>query len=216
MPRTADPRTLDALLEATRAEFARHGPEQARVEDIARRAGVSKGAFYLHFRSKEHAFELILQRFLGALEEHARRRQDAERAVAPGPEAFEREVRWDADLLELLWQNRQILAAVDGAGGRSWSRHVGAFRNRMRALVAARLGERQAGGTMRRDLDPSVVADLVLGAYEDAGRRLVEMRKPPDFAAWSRTILTVLYEGMMDRSRAPLADQPVSDTRSRR
>jgi AcrR family transcriptional regulator len=196
--RTPDPGALDALLDAARAEFGRHGPEQARVEDIARRAGLSKGAFYLHFRSKEHAFELLLQRFLSTLEEHARRRHAAEEALS-GPPDFDDEVGWDAALLELLWKNRSILAAVDGAGGRSWSRIAGGFRRRMRALVAGRLEERQAAGVLRRDLEPSVVADVVLGAYEDVGRRLAETRSKPDFRAWARTILTVLYEGMLER-----------------
>jgi AcrR family transcriptional regulator len=214
VPRIPDPRALDALLDAARAEFGRHGPEQARVEDIARRAGVSKGAFYLHFRSKEHAFEVILQRFLGALEEHARRRHAAEAASATPPD-FESEVRWDTDLLELLWKNRSILAAVDGAGGRSWSRLVATFRHRMRALVAGRLAERQVAGALRGDLDPSVVADVVLGAYEDVSRRLVETRAKPDLRLWARTILTVLYEGMLDRSRARFADPPVTPTRKR-
>jgi|WetSurMetagenome_2_1015567.scaffolds.fasta_scaffold185148_2 AcrR family transcriptional regulator len=198
MARTPDPRAQDALLDAARAEFGRHGPEQARVEDIARRAGLSKGAFYLHFRSKEHAFELLLQRFLSALEEHARRRHAAEEALG-SPPAFDDEVTWDASLLELMWKNRSILAAVDGAGGRSWSRIAGGFRRRMRALVAGRLEERQAAGVLRRDLEPSVVADVVLGAYEDVGRRLAETRSKPDFRAWARTILTVLYEGMLER-----------------
>jgi AcrR family transcriptional regulator len=198
MARTPDPRALEALLEAARSEFGRHGPEQARVEDIARRAGLSKGSFYLHFRSKEHAFELILQRFLGALEEHARRRSASETA-SPTPPGLEDEIRWDADLLELLWKNRSILAAVDGAGGRSWSRLVDGFRHRMRSLLAGRLEERQAAGALRRDLDPSVMADVILGAYEGVGRRLVVTRVRPDFRLWARTLLTVLHEGMLER-----------------
>jgi AcrR family transcriptional regulator len=198
MPRTPDPRALEKLLEAARVEFGRHGPEQARVEDVARRAGLSKGAFYLHFRSKEHAFELILQRFLCALEEHALRRHAAE-VASPEPPVLEEEVVWDTELLELLWKNRSILAAVDGAGGRSWSRLVDGFRHRMRALVAGRLQERQVAGAMRRDLDPTVVADVVLGAYEDVGRRLVVTRAKPDLRLWARTILTVLYDGMLQR-----------------
>src|SRR5512142_2287504 len=78
MPRPARPGVHDDLLEAARNEFARRGLERARVEDVARRAGVSKGAFYLHFQSKEQAFEELLQRFMGAFEDQARRREEAE------------------------------------------------------------------------------------------------------------------------------------------
>ena len=74
MGRPARPGLRDALLEAARAEFAARGLERARVEDIARRASASKGAFYLHFESKEQVFEELLQRFMGAFEDQARRR----------------------------------------------------------------------------------------------------------------------------------------------
>jgi AcrR family transcriptional regulator len=212
MARPPDPRAREALLEAARVEFARNGPEQARIEDVTRRAGLSKGAFYLHFRSKEHAFELIVQRFLGALEEFARRRDSA--GARPGhPPDLEQEVRWDAELLGLLWENRLLLAAVDGAGGRSWTRQVTSFRQRIRELVAGRLGERQASGQLRRDLDPAVVADVVLGAYEGAGRRMVELRERPDLDAWARTLLTVLYGGMLEAAPPRMTDRPVTRPR---
>jgi AcrR family transcriptional regulator len=207
MARTADPRSYEALLDAARTEFARHGPEQARVEDIASRAGVSKGAFYLHFRTKHDAFEVILQRFFGALEDHARRRQALEREAerlaasgAPPAEALELQVRADVELLELLWSHRQILAGLDGAGGRFWARFTENFRERMRALVAGRILERQGEGHLRRDVDPGVVADVLVGTLEDFGRRMAGMRQKPDFAAWSRSLLTILYEGLVDRS----------------
>jgi AcrR family transcriptional regulator len=217
MSRTADPTVHEALLEASRTEFARKGLEHAKVEDIARRAGISKGAFYLHYRTKEDAFGEILQRFLGVLEDHARERHESEcrfeealRASGGGDleEALEFECQADVELLELLWRNRQILAALDGAGGERSARLVGAFRSRIRALVATRITGRQAGGHLRRDIDPEVVADLVVGAYEDFGRRMIQMKARPDLAGWARSLLRVLYEGMLDRQgarRAPAA-----------
>ncbi|HYG66801.1 MAG TPA: helix-turn-helix domain-containing protein, partial [Anaeromyxobacteraceae bacterium] len=140
MPRPANPDAHDALLEAARHEFARHGLERARVEDIARRAGVSKGAFYLHFRTKEDALAELLQRFMGALEEHTRRRQEAEAAsdAGSGAEARALERRFDTELLDLFWRNRLVLAAVEGAGAPGYSRIVSEFRRRIRGFVSDR------------------------------------------------------------------------------
>src|SRR5512145_2539732 len=116
MARPPRPGAHEALLDAAREEFARVGLERARVEDIARRAGISKGAFYLHFRTKDDAFREMLQRFLGALEDHARRRHEVEERLAreargaPAAarrEQFEAECASDAELLELLWRNRE-------------------------------------------------------------------------------------------------------------
>src|SRR5437660_856533 len=56
MARPADPNAKEALMAAARAEFARRGLRGARIEDITAACGLSKGAFYLHFESKEALF----------------------------------------------------------------------------------------------------------------------------------------------------------------
>lgn len=194
----------DALLEAARDEFARRGLENARVEDVARRARLSKGAFYLHFRTKDDAFREILQRFLGAMEEQAARRNEAEarfldRPGAPAPDLAERldfECSCDTELLELMWRNRRIVAVIDGAGGHRFARMIRDFRERMRALVSRNLAHSQASGHLRPDVDPAVLGDVIVGAYEAYARRMAEMRDKPDLAAWARAFLVVLYGGI--------------------
>ncbi len=210
MSRPANPGAHEALLEAARAEFAKRGLERARVEDIARRARVSKGAFYLHFRTKEDAFREILQRFLGALEENACRRREAElrleREARPGDDAVARRLEFecavDVELLEVLWRNRQMLAVLDSANVRAHARMVGDFRRRLREIVTARITERQRAGQIRRDLDPTVIGDVLLGAYEAFGRRMIDAPKKPDLAAWARAFLLVVYAGILDPSAA--------------
>jgi AcrR family transcriptional regulator len=50
-----------AILDAALEEFAAQGFAAARLDDVARRAGVAKGTIYLHFKDKEALFqELIL------------------------------------------------------------------------------------------------------------------------------------------------------------
>ncbi len=205
-----------ALLDAARDEFSRRGLERARVEDIARRAGISKGAFYLHFRTKEDAFHEIVQRFLGALEDHAVRRHEAEDRLSSGgaghadAEALsgriEAETALDADLLEVFWRNRRILSAVDGAPGKLYRELLDDFRRRMRALVAGRMANGlHAGFRLRRDIDPDIIADIVIGTYEDFARRMIDMRDKPDLAAWARSLLLVLYGGILERPDASRA-----------
>ena len=60
MPRLADRRARIELLRAAEAAFTERGLAAARVEDITERAGVSKGAFYLHFQSKDDCFKQIV------------------------------------------------------------------------------------------------------------------------------------------------------------
>ena len=62
MAETRVPLILAAALE----EFARNGFNATRIDDIANRAGLSKGGFYAHFASKEVLFEILLRRELSA------------------------------------------------------------------------------------------------------------------------------------------------------
>ncbi len=50
------------ILDAAMEVFAGKGFHKARMEDIARRAGLSKGALYLYFRSKEAIILALLDR----------------------------------------------------------------------------------------------------------------------------------------------------------
>lgn len=50
-----------AILDAALVEFAAHGFAAARLDDVARRAGVAKGTLYLYFADKEALFEALVQ-----------------------------------------------------------------------------------------------------------------------------------------------------------
>lgn len=54
------------ILDAALAEFSRQGYNAARMEDIARSAGLSKGGLYAHFPSKESLLQQLLARVLEA------------------------------------------------------------------------------------------------------------------------------------------------------
>jgi AcrR family transcriptional regulator len=53
--------TKDKILEAALHEFSMHGVAGARVDEIARFAGVNKAMIYYHFESKEALFNELFQ-----------------------------------------------------------------------------------------------------------------------------------------------------------
>ena len=69
MPRPSDPHARARLLDAARAVFSERGLDRSKVEDITTRAQLSKGAFYLHFESKEEAFRELLSSVMTHLEQ---------------------------------------------------------------------------------------------------------------------------------------------------
>ena len=61
----------DEVLDAALDLFIEKGFPATRVEDIAKRAGLSKGAVYLYFPSKEKILEGIVRRAIVPIAEHA-------------------------------------------------------------------------------------------------------------------------------------------------
>lgn len=54
----------DAILAAALDEFSARGFEGARLDDVAKRAGVAKGTIYLYFRDKETLFQELVRTML--------------------------------------------------------------------------------------------------------------------------------------------------------
>jgi AcrR family transcriptional regulator len=54
----------EAILAAALDEFSQQGFEAARLDDVAKRAGVAKGTIYLYFRDKEALFQELIRSML--------------------------------------------------------------------------------------------------------------------------------------------------------
>jgi AcrR family transcriptional regulator len=54
-------RRQEEILTAAFEVFAAHGYEAARIDDVARQAGIAKGTIYLYFRDKEQLFRAMVR-----------------------------------------------------------------------------------------------------------------------------------------------------------
>jgi len=68
-PRTTGPETEARILSAAAECFSRRGFDATGVADVCTTAGVSKGAFYHHFPSKQAVFLALLNQWLTVLDE---------------------------------------------------------------------------------------------------------------------------------------------------
>src|SRR6184192_2195102 len=128
MARPADPNAKEALMAAARAEFARRGLRGARIEDITAACGLSKGAFYLHFESKEALFGELVRAFVEAiaalqekrlramqqfLEKHGElTERDVEQRTPRYQELLDLDACSDLETLEAMWTLRDVVGVL--------------------------------------------------------------------------------------------------------
>jgi TetR/AcrR family transcriptional regulator len=135
---------------AAREEFARRGFAGARVEQIARRAGVNKQLLFYYYQSKRGLFHSVLTQAAGELE------NALSRLALPGGGPLDRLRLTLETQFEFLARNPQIVALL-GQGSRSNA----AFAPAIKRLVVL-LAEGQGLGQVRDDLDPHLAAAQAL------------------------------------------------------
>jgi hypothetical protein len=203
-----------ALLRAAEEVFSAHGLDDALVEEIARRAGVSKGSFYLHFAGKEDAFKEVTEGFLARFAQMVPSPENYSQlpAVAARVGAFIEDT--DLNLFEFLWQNRDFVRIVGASPGR-FAYVVESFEQTLIEASRAWLAHWQRVGLVRPDVDVQTSARLIVGAYQGLARAMVAEKKRPPIEAWIADAVGMFYCGVgtaplvraMQRRRAQRASQ---------
>lgn len=152
----ADPDRLpssDVLLEAARQVFAERGLEGARVDDIARRAGVNKQLVYHYFENKDGLYTAVLEYVYGEIR---RREQELDLSRYPPEEAMRRLVEFSFDYLATHPDFVSLLADENAHGGRhlQGSDRVEAVNRPIVDLIATTLRRGETDGVFRKGLDP--------------------------------------------------------------
>lgn len=217
MARPADPNARASLIAAARVEFVRKGIRGARIEDITAACGLSKGAFYLHFESKEALFREIMSAYKAELDamvaERLARMQRffAEhgrldlRDVFTRSERYQRlvEVETEQDLrtLELLWAHRDVLdILVRGVQGTEFESFVWDMADREVERVVTEYQQTLGGQCcVGEELVPELFGSLIVGTFVLLAKRMTRLTEKPDLAAWARTLQHLVREGCMPR-----------------
>lgn len=153
--------TRTRILRAARDLFAEHGYRATSMTDILRAAGITKGGFYFHFRSKG---ELAV-----AVVEAGRREMDAEVArEVTGARAIDdvfaviRGAFRICSRAEMSVMKRVCFELADETGSPA---HIDAVPATWAANVAALLHEAKRQGDLAEGVDPDTAAVLLVSAY---------------------------------------------------
>ena len=148
--------TRGRLLRGARELFAERGLSRVTSHDIARRAGVAAGTFYLHFDDKESIFrEIVLDTIAVLQKELQRSMEDADDARVG--------IRAQAEaLMDFAEANRNLVLIVFGPDSAIAGLESDVL-DFMAAHVAEVLERRAAAGEVGTDLDPVVTAQALVG-----------------------------------------------------
>ncbi len=163
------------ILDAANDLITHYGYDKTTVDDIARTAGISKGAVYLHFKGKEALFEALL------LRESERVMDDMFARIEADPEG--------GTLFHVY--SHALYAAISNPLIRALStrdrRVLGDFARRFANMVSPQesmmfgrefIAHFQAAGLIRSDLSPETVTHLLV--YMRYGFLMSENVLPPE------------------------------------
>lgn len=208
MARTADPHAKSALIAAARTQFMRAGIKGARIEDITHASKLSKGAFYLHFESKEALFAELVAGFQLKMEKIISER---EQVVGAWLEASPRsrltparrqgllalEVKYDREVLELIWSERDVFAVLSrGAQGTPFEGLMWQMAEREVKRVVGSLESMKTFGACRADVPSEVFGSLVVGTYLLIAQQMSRLEKKPDLDLWVQAIQQLIHQGV--------------------
>jgi TetR/AcrR family fatty acid metabolism transcriptional regulator len=196
-PRRADKLTLitDAAIEV----FADKGFNQARVADVARRAGVADGTIYLYFKNKEDLllsiFEQKMDELLAGLGEALAQTDDPIERIRAFARFHFRSVRENRRAAEVLQVELRLSNKFlkEYRPEKLWA-YLGVFGQIVR--------EGQARGVFRDDIDPFIGMWAFFGSMDELAMQWVLSRKTDRFSldAAADQVAEIFIRGL---TRAP-------------
>lgn len=183
--------TRQRLVATAARLFADRGYEATSIEDILEEAGVSRGALYHHFDSKETVLEAVLQEIEAevaqATVEASRGARDPASALRAGCEAF----------LELA-QTRRIrqIALIDAPAALGWQKWREIEAQHGLGLLKAALGRAAEAGRLRTD-QVDLFAHMLLASLIEVALMIARSQNSKAAVQQGRKALTRLIDALL-------------------
>jgi TetR/AcrR family transcriptional repressor of nem operon len=188
--RLRDPeRTREQLLQAAFREIYRSGFQSASLDTILASAGVTKGALYYHFKSKEALGYAVVEEII-APDVHGKWVKPLQNVKDPIDALIgavqritvrPKDVRGGCPLNNLA----QEMSPLDA----KFRKHLATIFQAWREAVASLLREGQARGSVRRDMEPADAAALLIAMVEGYGSLAKNAQDPKVMKAGIRNIV---------------------------
>lgn len=179
---TPNPEREHRILDAAARLIAHYGYDKTTVSDIARDAGVSKGAIYLHFDSKEALFEALLEREIWRYGENWLERFEADPDEWSYASMFKHSLlaMHDYPFMVALFKRDQRMLG-------SFLRQNSRLLQMKGAANTALYQQMQQAGAVRSDIPPEVIA-FMLNAFAFGMVSAAEYMPEADIPAYESVI----------------------------
>lgn len=189
--------TRERILAVAEEYFARQGYEATSVAEICRQAGVSKGAFFHYFPTKQAIFLELLEHWLADLGEHLAALRARSSTV---PEGLTLMAETAQQVFEMARGKLPIFLEFLSQATRDpkvWQATISPYR-RYRAFFTGMIEAGIAEGSLRR-VDPEAAANALVSM---AIGLVLQATVDPDGANWgaiTRESVQLLLEGIQQR-----------------
>lgn len=171
--------TRARILEAAVKQFSIYGYNQASVDNICEQAGVSKGAFYHHFQTKQDVFLALLDGWLQTFDQAIEASKDR-----PVPETFQMMTEYFPYIFESANDNLPMFLEFLLQASREekvWQASIAPYR-RYHKHFAALIKKGIAEGSFV-EVDPNLAARLIVST---AMGLLLQSLLDPQGAKWEK------------------------------
>lgn len=189
----------DKILDAAAALIARKGYHETSMDDIVREGGLSKGAIYGHFDSKEAIFIAIQERQVAAVMDPLRAALDPKgpplsRLRKAGELVFQDQAHRSREASRLSLQ-----FALEASRIKSLRKSLRAQHAAVHRFLADLLREGIKEGEFRKDLAPDHLASLLLATFDGLSLLWATLEIDFDWPKMRATLAKVVEEGIRAR-----------------
>jgi len=192
----------DEILDAAMVVFARDGFSGARLEEIADRAGCTKGTIYVYFDSKEELFKAVVRKLIApefrradnvleddSMDVPSRLKifiKRAYRSVIDNPQQF-------SMLRLLIADGTKFPDLVD-----FYHEHIPRVGHELiKSVISAGI----ARGEIRATLNPDLASHVLIGPIlAEVTRRLLWAKRVPDLEQLIDTHIDLMFNGLLTKS----------------
>jgi len=187
----------ERILKAAIKVFARNGFFHAKVEEIAKEAGVATGTTYLYFENKDDIlisiFEEEMQPIIEAMKVELNSKATAREKILCFVNLHFDMIQNKPDMAQLLEvELRQSSKFIHGYEGTKFKEYLN--------VVSAALEEGQAKGEFRKDIHPSIFKQILFGAVDQiATNWTLSKSKKYSLKQSAEQVAAIILDGIVRR-----------------